>query len=114
MSVLVTFFITAVILSALPIIRERHHNIFEHHHRFAGWVGLVVTWVFVVLGCMQVSPVGLEGNTVEWKWDVGSLIHAQQFWFALFITILIFVPWFTVRKVPVEITTVCSACYFNA
>ncbi|KIM29823.1 hypothetical protein M408DRAFT_67200 [Serendipita vermifera MAFF 305830] len=105
MSVTVTFFIAIVILSALPFIRERHHNVFEHHHRFAGWGGLVFTWVFVVLGCMQVPSTRADGGNVEWKWDASALVRAQQFWFALFITILIFVPWFTVRKVQVEITT---------
>jgi hypothetical protein len=106
MSVIVTFFITISILSALPFVRHRHHNVFEHHHRFAGWTGLIVTWVFVVLGCMQIPVVAEGGETVDWKWDAAALLHSQQFWFALFITILIFIPWFTVRKVPVEITVV--------
>jgi len=110
MSVIVTLLITVAILSAIPVVRERHHNVFEHHHRFAGWTGLIITWVFVILSCMQVPVLSSSGAAegVEWKWDAAALVHSQQFWFTLFITILTFTPWSTVRKVPVEVTTVGS------
>lgn len=36
MGVIVVLFISTSAISALPVIRERHHNVFEHHHRFAG------------------------------------------------------------------------------
>ena len=106
MGVLVAVFITIAILSALPVVRKRHHNVFEHHHRFSGWMGLVTTWVFVVLSGMQIPVTTANGKITGWKWSAVPLIHSPQFWFTLFITILVFLPWLTVRKVPVEVTTV--------
>lgn len=30
------------VLSAFPWVRNYHHNVFERHHRFIGWLGLAV------------------------------------------------------------------------
>ncbi|KAF8738479.1 hypothetical protein AX14_011317, partial [Amanita brunnescens Koide BX004] len=54
-SVLVTGVITSItigitIIAALPWVRNNHHNVFERHHRFVGWIALIFTWLFVVLG----------------------------------------------------------------
>jgi hypothetical protein len=89
------------ILSAIPCIRERHHNVFEHHHRFAGWAGLAFIWILVVTSNLQ-DPTN-PGHFSDFS---RALAVAQEFWFALVVTILIIVPWATVRKVPVEITVV--------
>lgn len=103
MGAIVVLFISTSAISALPVIRERHHNVFEHHHRFAGWLGLLSTWTFVMLTIGQVK-VETE-DAIRWHFQGSVLLHSQQFWFTLFVTILIFAPWFTVRKVPVEVTT---------
>ncbi|THH01227.1 hypothetical protein EW026_g1464 [Hermanssonia centrifuga] len=84
-------------IAAAPWIRHYHHNFFEYHHRFAGWSSVAFVWIFV---CISDSTNAGGGFTD----DNRTLIHAQEFWFALVITILIVIPWFTVRKVPVEIT----------
>jgi hypothetical protein len=89
------------ILSAIPAIRKRHHNVFEHHHRFAGWAGLAFVWILVVTSDLQDTK-----NPGHFSDSGRALVVAQEFWFALIITILIFTPWATVRKVPVEITVV--------
>jgi hypothetical protein len=89
----------------MPAIRERHHNVFEHHHRFVGWAGLAFVWVLVVTSDLQ------DPTNPGYFSDSGhALVVAQEFWFAIVITILIFVPWATVRKVPVEITIVSLIC----
>jgi len=93
--------ISISILSAIPSIRDRHHNVFEHHHRFAGWAGLAFVWILVVTSDLQDPE-----NPGHFSNSTRALIVAQEFWFAVVITMLIFVPWATVRKVPVEITIV--------
>ena len=56
-------------------------SVFEYHHRFAGWTSVALVWIFV---CLSDGLNGEGGFTSE-----GSrLAHAQEFWFALFITIL--------------------------
>ena len=96
--------ISISILSAVPSVRKRHHNVFEHHHRFAGWAGLGFIWILVVTSDLQDPK-----NPGHFS-DFGrALAVAQEFWFALVVTILIIVPWVTVRKVPVEITVVSLA-----
>ncbi|KAF5665584.1 non-ribosomal peptide synthetase [Fusarium heterosporum] len=49
-----------------------------------------MTWVFVIL-----SNINTKGH--------GILLHGQEIWFAVFITIFIVLPWATLREVPVEV-----------
>ncbi|KAG0645788.1 hypothetical protein D0Z07_7685 [Hyphodiscus hymeniophilus] len=101
------------VLSAFPWVRSYHHNIFEKHHRFIGWLGLAVctlqsdletgidnyqtTWVFVILGNTYDITLG------QWRTNANSLLSAQELWFAVFMTIFVLIPWFTLREVPVEV-----------
>ncbi|KAI0827884.1 hypothetical protein BC628DRAFT_1417997 [Trametes gibbosa] len=85
------------IASAFPWVRNTHHNIFERHHRFIGWVGLLSTWIFVVLGDSY------DLNTHSWNPDGIHVIRQQDFWYVFGMTILILIPWFTVREVQVDI-----------
>ncbi|KAJ7662772.1 hypothetical protein DFH06DRAFT_987216 [Mycena polygramma] len=85
------------ILCALPWVRDHHHNVFEGYHRLVGWLGLVATWVFVVLGDSY------DHVTHTWNPNGKYIIHQQDFWFAFAMSICVIVPWLTVRKVPVDI-----------
>ncbi|THG96727.1 hypothetical protein EW026_g5154 [Hermanssonia centrifuga] len=97
---IVTVVVTVVtMVAAAPWIRAHHHNFFERHHRFAGWASVVFVWIFVCL----TDSLNVEGGFTS---SGRRLVQTQEFWFALFITILIAIPWFTIRQVPVEITTV--------
>jgi hypothetical protein len=82
--------------SAFPWIRDRHHNVFERHHRFLGWLGLISTWVFVILGYCY------DTTTRTWN-SVAVIVNKQGFWFCLGMTVFILTPWFTVRKVKVDV-----------
>ncbi|KAF7792663.1 hypothetical protein EIP86_003760 [Pleurotus ostreatoroseus] len=85
-------------IAAAPWIRAHHHNFFERHHRFAGWFSVVCVWIFVSLSD-SANPDGTftpNGN---------HIVRTQEFWYAVLITVLIGIPWCTIRKVPVEITT---------
>jgi hypothetical protein len=78
---------------------SNHHNIFEKHHRFIGWMGLAVctphsdfddsadrnqtTWAFVILGNSYDITLG------QWRHKTNSLLSAQELWFAVFMTVLL-------------------------
>ncbi|RGP64234.1 hypothetical protein FSPOR_8053 [Fusarium sporotrichioides] len=95
--VITSILICISVLSALPWIRNNHHNTFEIYHRFIGWLGVAMTWVFVILGSMKTKKDG------KWVSDARILLSGQEVWFAIAITILIALPWVTLRKVPVEV-----------
>ncbi|KAH6913949.1 hypothetical protein BKA70DRAFT_649408 [Coprinopsis sp. MPI-PUGE-AT-0042] len=101
-SVLVVGVITNVIVmvsiaSAFPWVRNTHHNIFERHHRFMGWLGLVATWIFVILGDSY------DPTTRRWNPDGARIIRSQEFWFAMGMTVFVLIPWFTIREVEVDV-----------
>ncbi|KAK3206776.1 hypothetical protein Dsin_020822 [Dipteronia sinensis] len=86
-------------LAAFPLVRHLHHNVFERFHRFAGWTSLALLWVFVVL------TISYDPKTKSYSNQLGSrLIKQEEFWFTLAITVLIIIPWLTVRRVPVKIS----------
>lgn len=69
-------------LSAFPWVRNTHHNVFERHHRFVGWLGLICTWIFVILGDTY-DPI-----TRSWNLNGVALVHHQDFWFTMGMTVL--------------------------
>ncbi|KAF9788477.1 hypothetical protein BJ322DRAFT_1106467 [Thelephora terrestris] len=97
MGLLTNIAVAVSALSAIPWVRNTHHNVFERHHRFFGWIGLACTWVFVVLG----DNYDLDSR----QWDPNGIrvLRQQDFWFSFGITVFVLIPWFTVREVPVEV-----------
>ncbi|GLJ38019.1 hypothetical protein SUGI_0773980 [Cryptomeria japonica] len=86
-------------LAAFPLVRHLHHNVFEGFHRFAGWIALALLWVFVILTAAYTpahKSYQLRGS---------ELVKKQDFWFTIVITFLIILPWLTVRKVPVQVSS---------
>lgn len=101
-SVIATGVITNVLiivsaLSAMPWIRNTYHNVFERYHRFVGWLGIAMTWVFVVLGNQY------DIKTGQWDNNANSLLSAQELWFSVFMTVFMLLPWVTLREVAVEV-----------
>ncbi|KAI0302371.1 hypothetical protein B0F90DRAFT_1816577 [Multifurca ochricompacta] len=103
--------------SAFPWVRNTHHNVFERHHRFIGWFGLFFTWIFVALGDSydanthtwnvnaMPSCIGRTSGSASHDCFVRKAIHkfasnAPDYCFC-FCSIL--TPWFTVRKVKVDV-----------
>ncbi|CAE6535541.1 unnamed protein product [Rhizoctonia solani] len=97
MGVVTSLAVTISVISAFPWIRNQHHNVFERHHRFIGWVGLLATWIFVILGN------GFDPQTGEWTATGYHMISTQEFWFALGMTVFIVLPWTFTRRVPVHV-----------
>ncbi|KAJ8761384.1 hypothetical protein K2173_001515 [Erythroxylum novogranatense] len=87
-------------LAAFPLVRHLHHNVFERTHRFAGWTALGLLWAFIIL------TISYDPKTKTYSNNLGSrLIKQQEFWFTVAITLLIIVPWITVRRVSVKISS---------
>ncbi|KAG9119303.1 hypothetical protein FRC07_005729, partial [Ceratobasidium sp. 392] len=97
MGVITSVAVSVSVISAFPWIRNQHHNVFERHHRFIGWLGLLATWIFVILGN------GFNAQTGEWTATGYHMISTQEFWFALGMTIFIILPWSFTRRVPVHV-----------
>ncbi|KAK6268659.1 hypothetical protein QUC31_012819 [Theobroma cacao] len=86
-------------LAAFPLVRHLHHNVFERIHRFAGWTALGLLWAFIIL------TISYDPITKSYSKELGSrLIKRQEFWFTVAITILIIIPWLTVRRLPVKVS----------
>ncbi|KAI0003273.1 hypothetical protein BJV74DRAFT_764575 [Russula compacta] len=84
-------------LSAVPWVRNNHHNIFERHHRFVGWLGLVLTWAFTIISDLY-NP-----ETQTWDLSVQHILRQQDLWFVMGMTTFIILPWLCVREVPVDV-----------
>ncbi|KAK1378636.1 Adenylate-forming reductase [Heracleum sosnowskyi] len=84
-------------LAAFPLIRHLHHNVFERTHRFSGWASLGLLWAFIIL------TITYDPETKSYR-DQSKLIRQQESWLTLAITILTFLPWITVRRVPVRVS----------
>jgi hypothetical protein len=96
----------------LPLTQTKFHQTINTEE-------LQTTWIFVILGNTYDIKLG------EWRADANSLLSAQEFWFAVFMTVLyvstqvavvsiadlpsVLIPWFTLREVPVEVEIVSFA-----
>ncbi|MFI6316760.1 hypothetical protein ACIBG8_04540 [Nonomuraea sp. NPDC050556] len=76
--------LACMIVTALPPLRSRFHDLFERTHRFGGWTVLVLFWIQTVL---------VERNPVT----------APSVWILAAITVSIALPWLRLRRVPVVI-----------
>ncbi|WP_275554524.1 hypothetical protein [Mixta sp. Marseille-Q2659] len=87
--------LAAICLTALPQVRRRYHNLFEHMHRYAGWSSLALSW-------LQVLWFVRDSHHGEWRWQ--HLSHAFAFWGLLTITCSILLPWLRLRRVAIKVT----------
>lgn len=71
----------AIIATAFPAFRSRHHNHFERVHRFGGWTILLLFWVHTLLS--GAGPVSLAVLAV--------------------VTFSVMLPWLRLRKVDVRV-----------
>ncbi|PHH83868.1 hypothetical protein CDD83_2896 [Cordyceps sp. RAO-2017] len=84
----------AMIGSAWPSFRKRHHNLFERLHRFLGWTALALFWVRTVLSVSDAVPAGA---------DVGpALARSPPFWMLAVATVGVASSWFWLRRVRVD------------
>jgi hypothetical protein len=92
---IIVMLLAVMYVMALPIIRDRHHDLFECIHRFFGWTALLLLWVNVLLATSWLPRGG------ETKLPL-SAMESMSFWLTVLIAVLILSPWLTVRKVRVQ------------
>ncbi|PKH22833.1 hypothetical protein CIG19_11615 [Enterobacterales bacterium CwR94] len=78
-----------VCVMALPQVRAKYHNQFEHTHRYVGWAALLLSWAQVI--CF------VHVNHT-------ALLSAPAFWGLVLITGSVIMPWLHLKRVPVSVT----------
>lgn len=77
-------------VSAIPALRFKFHDAFEHVHRLTGWSSLVVMVAFIAFL--------YSGEQYQWRLFVAT----YWFWITLLTILLVALPWCCVSKVAVE------------
>ncbi|KAI8451272.1 hypothetical protein BY996DRAFT_4586205 [Phakopsora pachyrhizi] len=86
-------------ISAFPVFRGPHHNLFEIIHRFVGWFGILSTFLFIIVSSFW------DSDRRRWDASTGRLVIHLELWFLVSIFLLIISSWITTAKVPVQIHT---------
>ena len=81
--------VTLSCLSAIPALRFRFHNLFEHTHRYLGWSSLAAMLLFIVLL--------YGGPTYDWR----SFLGTYWLWLTVVAIVLVALPWCCVAPVKV-------------
>lgn len=81
--------VTLACLSAVPALRFRFHNLFEHAHRYLGWSSLISMLLFIVLL--------YGGPTYDWHKFLGT----YWLWLTVVAIVLVALPWCCVAPVKV-------------
>lgn len=97
MAFLVLFTIAFACLSASPILRNTHHNVFERNHRLFGWLAVVVTWIYVIL------ENGYRDDPHHWHANSHAMGVHQELWLTLVMSVAVILPWCFTFKVPVHV-----------
>ena len=87
-------------MSAFPALRHLHHNAFETVHRLTGWAALAGVWLYVILS--NGSSYGGGGADGGFYLRAANIVRAPSVWATAAITLLIILPWLSVRRVPVR------------
>jgi hypothetical protein len=86
----------AMVLTAYPRFRFLWHNVFEHIHRWAGWMCIIALWIQMVYFADHIRHQGgpeSPGARLQYRVD---------FWCLLVSTIHVIQPWLRLRQLPVE------------
>lgn len=83
--------LAAIIITAIPTIRGKHHNLYEVVHRFLGWTIVLLFWsqLFVLAEADQATT----GRSIS-----QTLVRLPTFWSLIVITICIIYPWARLRR----------------
>lgn len=95
-STMASLILLSLIVTSLPPLRARHHDLFERTHRFGGWALLLLVWVQAV------------AMLVEAQTPPAQYLGSVPLWLLAATTVSIALPWLRLRRVPVEIETPSS------
>ncbi|KAG0614272.1 hypothetical protein M758_6G164100 [Ceratodon purpureus] len=95
----VIFMLLISCLAAVPVLRHVHHNVFENTHRICGWFALALIWCFILL----LASYDPSRNVYDFSsHGRHRLVNRLDIWFAAVLTLLVFLPWALIKKVPVR------------
>ncbi|CAE6420125.1 unnamed protein product [Rhizoctonia solani] len=97
MGVIVCVVVIFTCISAVPWVRNTHHNVFERNHRFFGWTAVITTWIYIIL------ENGYRNSRSSFSANSYAFANHQELWLTLFMAIAVVLPWTYTRKVPVHI-----------
>ncbi|CCO32684.1 hypothetical protein BN14_06747 [Rhizoctonia solani AG-1 IB] len=97
MGVIVCVIIVFTCISAVPWVRNTHHNVFERNHRFFGWTAVIVTWIYIIL------ENGYRHSRSTFSANSYAFAHHQELWLSIFMAIAVVLPWTYTRKVPIHV-----------
>lgn len=80
--------LAVMITTAMPTLRQQHHDWFERTHRFGGWTALGLVWAHTLL---SLRDAGVAPPTAPEPWLLGL------------VTVSVALPWMRLRKVPVRL-----------
>lgn len=86
--------LVTVCSSAWPSFREKYHNRFENVHRLVGWCGVFILWILVGL-----ADTWTPGPNGTGYFDGRRLWHKPDVYLVIVITVMVFGPWTTYRRV---------------
>jgi len=85
--------LAAIVVTALPRMRARWHDLFERMHRFGGWSSLALFWLHSWAAFRASAP---QATPAAWLASPGT-------WALAIVTLSVISPWWRLRRVPVEI-----------
>lgn len=106
-----------IVVLSIPAFRHKFHNTFEKSHRFLGWILMPILWAHVCVKAYFYSEYTLSGpgdpvlrgtNCTSIEDTIGCdpepvsyssiLFSRPNFYLAIILCVLIYHPWFFVRK----------------
>jgi hypothetical protein len=92
---LILCLILFIIIAAHPVLRFKFHDSFELTHRFSSWLLIPLFWAFLIVFAHKQA----QGQNISLLLE---LVSFPAYWFAIMLTVAFFIPWMSLRKVPVE------------
>lgn len=92
---LILCLIMFIVIAAYPVLRFKFHNCFELTHRFSSWLLIPLFWAFLIVFANKQA----QGRNISLAQE---LVSFPAYWFAIILTVAFFIPWISLRKVPVE------------
>ncbi len=76
-----------ILYTAMPFVRQKHHDRFEKTHRWGGWTALALFWILTLV----------QANRV------GSILTYPAVWALTLATFSVALPWLRLKKVEIDI-----------
>nr|POF18590.1 hypothetical protein CFP56_62098 [Quercus suber] len=87
----IVFDFALILCFALPMFRQKYHDLWELSHRFGGWAAVGLFWALTVFTTIVLAR--QHSNPVGW-----ALVQTPAFWCLIFISYCLVYPWLHLRR----------------